>query len=257
MTARNNQISLNSQPSTLDRGTLNLEVKRHCKTRWGVDGKLYIDGKYAADTTEHPTSHFATGKYQLSLKHLLFCRGNGPMLNTDGRICVGEYLCAGCVLKTREVFMTVYNRIQKALKRGQKVTLTIKDAMVMVIVMVMVAMTSCSAARQVQGVEHATHDTLYINTIQFDSIYVDNFHQIDRSRDTVTIREILRENHYKLLRDTVRIAKTDTIPVIHEVEKPVKYIPAIYKWSLGICVVLVVIILAMIAIRVINVFRVP
>jgi len=216
---------------------MNISVERHRKTRWGVDGKLYIDGQYAADTTEHPESHLQPGTYPLTLNRMLLKRDNGPMLNTDGSICVGEHLCAGCVLRTREVFKPIYNRIQKALKRGQKVTLTIQCMLLIIL------LTGCSSARNVKIVEHATHDTLYINTIQFDSIYVDNFHQIDRSRDTVTIREILRENHYKLLRDTVRIAKTDTIPVIHEVEKPVKYIPAIYKWSLGICIVLLILLI--------------
>lgn len=227
---------------------MNISVERHRKTRWGVDGKLYIDGQYAADTTEHPESHLQPGTYPLTLNRMLLKRGNGPMLNTDGSICVGEHLCAGCVLRTREAFKPIYNRIQKALKRGQKVTLTIQCMLLIIL------LTGCSTSRNIV-VREATHDTLYINSIQFDSIYIDNFHQIDRSRDTVTIREILRENRYKLLRDTVRIAKTDTIPVIHEVEKPVKYIPAIYKWSLGILIVLIAIIVAITVIRIIINYR--
>ncbi len=98
----------------------------------------------------------------------------------------------------------------------------------------------CDSLRQVPAVKESTHDTLYLNKIQFDSIYVDNWHQIDHSNDTVVIREIQRENRYRFLRDTVRVVKIDSIPIIREVEvvKTERYVPKVYKASFWICIVL-------------------
>ena len=210
-----------------------LTLIRQKHTRWGVDGKLFIDGKPIADTTEHPTAHLAEGIYTLTRKRMLFRHGNGPMLNTDGSICVGERLCSGCVLTTRETFAPLQDRIRKALSRGKHVTLIIKCFLIALL------LTGCSTTRSVV-VREATHDTLYLDRIQYDSIYVDNWRQIDRSGDTVVIREVLRENHYKLLRDTIRVVRVDSIPVIHEVEvvKTEKYIPKVYKATFWICIIL-------------------
>ena len=211
-----------------------LTLIRQKHTRWGVDGKLFIDGKPFADTTEHPTVHLSEGIYTLTSKCMLFRRGNGPMLNTDGRICVGELCCPGCVIKTRETFTILHDRIRKVLSRGKPVTLTIKCFLIALL------LTNCSSLHRVAVVAEATHDTLYLSNVQYDSIYVFQDHLIDRSSDTVVIREVLRENRYKLLRDTVRVVHVDSIPVIHTVEvvKTEKYVPKLYKWSLAICIII-------------------
>ena len=221
-----------------------LTLVRQKHTRWGVDGKLFIDGKPIADTTEHPTAHLAEGIYTLTRKRMLFRHGNGPMLNTDGSICVGERLCSGCVLKTRETFAPLRDRIRKTLSRGKHVTLIIKCFLIALL------LTGCSNLRRVAVVEHATHDTLYVNTLHYDSIYIDNRQVIDRSSDTVTIREILRENHYKLLRDTIRVVRVDSIPVIRKVEvvRSERYLP----WYAKVLSVLGVILILLIAICVIR-----
>ena len=103
-----------------------ITIKRYRYTRWGVDGELFIKGKHVADTTEHPIHHLLPGSYNLLQGHLFLKRGNGPMLNTDGSICVGKEFCPGCVLRTRETYLMLYNKIQKALNRGQQVLLIIE-----------------------------------------------------------------------------------------------------------------------------------
>ncbi len=104
--------------------------------------------------------------------------------------------------------------------------------------------TSCGTVRQVQIVEKVSRDTLYLSNVQYDSIYVYQDHLTDRSRDTIYIRDVQYEYKYKLLRDTVYKVQIDTIPVIREVEviKTERYTPAIYKWSLGICIALIILI---------------
>ena len=74
-------------------------------------------------------------------------------------------------------------------------------------------------------------------------------HLTDRSRDTVYVKDVQYEYKYKLLRDTVYKVQIDTIPVIREVEvvKTEKYVPAIYKWSLAICIALIILIVLSIA----------
>lgn len=120
----------------------------------------------------------------------------------------------------------------------------------LVLVFVLVFVCSCSTTKYVpQIVEHTTHDTLYLNHQQYDSIYVHdssttNYHigTIDTlylSRigtnlrvDTIYRDRIKTDYKYKLLRDTIYQVKCDSIPVIKEVEvvKMEKYIPPWCKW---------------------------
>lgn len=108
----------------------------------------------------------------------------------------------------------------------------------------------CNTLRQVSVVKESTHDTLYLNKIQYDSIFIDNWHEIDRSNDTVTIREILRENRYKFIKDTIRVISVDSIPVIHEIEviKTERYLP----WYAKVLSVLGAILILLIIICVIR-----
>ena len=124
----------------------------------------------------------------------------------------------------------------------------------LIMIILCMSLAGCNTLRQVPIVKESTHDTLYVNRIQYDSIYIDNWHQIDHSRDTVVIREILRENKYKLLRDTVRVVQIDSIPVIRTVEvvKTERHIPLAYKWCFGICIILIASTLVIIVIRVIS-----
>ena len=54
-------------------------------------------------------------------------------------------------------------------------------------------------------------DTVYITSQQYDSIYIYNDKTLDRTKDTVYLRELSTEYRYKLLRDTLRIIETDTM----------------------------------------------
>ena len=74
-------------------------------------------------------------------------------------------------------------------------------------------MMSCASGRHAVAVEQGTHtDTVYIATQQYDSIYIYNDKTLDRTKDTVYLREYLTEYRYKLLHDTLRIIERDSIP---------------------------------------------
>lgn len=96
------------------------------------------------------------------------------------------------------------------------------------LVWIFLLMSSCSTSRHVQTVpiETLLHDTLYINKQSYDSIYIDNSHLIDRGSDTVYIKDKSIEYRYRLLRDTIRITKCDSIPyevrIVETIEIPRK-----------------------------------
>ena len=101
-------------------------------------------------------------------------------------------------------------------------------------------LTGCATHRQLQVVDRITHDTLYQSNVHYDSIYVSQDKYIDRSRDTLLIKDKTVEYRYRLLRDTVYRVKIDSIPVIREVEvvKVERHVPAIYQLSLSIVIIL-------------------
>lgn len=53
--------------------------------------------------------------------------GNGPFTMDRGSILVGEVHAPGYVLKSHPLFTTLYERIKKAVWRGNEVTLEIKE----------------------------------------------------------------------------------------------------------------------------------
>ena len=89
-------------------------------------------------------------------------------------------------------------------------------------------LTGCASHRPLsQPAEHLTRDTLYLSSQHFDSIYVFRDRQLDRSRDTVYLKDSILEYRYRLLRDTVFKTRVDSIPILREVEvvREVRHIP--------------------------------
>lgn len=66
----------------------------------------------------------------------------------------------------------------------------------------------CAAPKHVSQLVRDVHtDTLYLNKVQYDSIYIMQDKLVDRSRDTIYIKDVSVEYLYKLLRDTVRVVQ--------------------------------------------------
>ena len=70
----------------------------------------------------------------------------------------------------------------------------------------------CRSAQPLQVVAHRTTDTLYLTNLQYDSIFVYQDKYVDRSRDTILIRDSILEYRYKLIRDTILQVRVDSIP---------------------------------------------
>lgn len=110
---------------------------------------------------------------------------------------------------------------------------------IVVIILLMSAICSCRSVRYVP-VETTKSDTVYMNRVQLDSIYMRDSVFIEKSGDTI------REFQYKYIYrfkdriDTLYISKTDSIQVPYPVEV-VKYkTPQWCWWTLGGIVLLLV-----------------
>ena len=73
-------------------------------------------------------------------------------------------------------------------------------------------LTGCATRRQLQVVESTSVDTVYLSNVQYDSIYIFQDRQLDRSRDTVYLRDVSVEYRYRHLRDTIYKVQHDSIP---------------------------------------------
>ena len=90
---------------------------------------------------------------------------------------------------------------------------------------------SCSTHRHTaEVVTHTARDTLYISQTAYDSIYIDRWQSSYQKADTVYLEQIRREYKYQLIRDTIRTARIDSIPVIKEVEV-VREVTRLPWWS--------------------------
>ena len=76
----------------------------------------------------------------------------------------------------------------------------------------------CGTPRKLPVVERIQRDTVYLHQVQYDSVYVYRDRYVDRSHDTLYVQERSVEHRYRLQRDTLRIHRVDSIPVIREVE---------------------------------------
>ena len=86
----------------------------------------------------------------------------------------------------------------------------------------------CATSRPTsQVVEASLRDTVYVNKVLYDSVYIDNWYYTYQKADTVVVEKTKLEYRYKVLRDTVFRARIDSVPVIREVEvvREVRYVP--------------------------------
>ena len=94
-----------------------------------------------------------------------------------------------------------------------------KIVILLFILLVACTLIGCATSKQAtQVVESSLRDTIYLNKVVYDSIYIDNWHHTYLKADTVVVEKTKFEYRYKLLRDTVFRARIDSVPVIREVE---------------------------------------
>lgn len=78
---------------------------------------------------------------------------------------------------------------------------------------------SCTSVRYVP-VESVKTDSIYINKLQVDSIYMQDSVYVKEKGDTIYMYKFKYLDRYKMLTDTMYVNRTDTIYNVVEVEKP-------------------------------------
>ena len=73
-------------------------------------------------------------------------------------------------------------------------------------------LTGCASNRHLQVAEHVTRDTVYINKLHYDSIYIDHWQKVYQQSDTIYLDRTKYEYRYSLLRDTIYKTQHDSIP---------------------------------------------
>ena len=101
--------------------------------------------------------------------------------------------------------------------------------------LLLLLLSSCkttSNTTDIVPVHSATHDTIFLRKVKYDSIYIDRWQRIERKADTVFCDRVKIEFHYRLLRDTVYKTRTDTIPVVKQVPviRKERYTPPFTKF---------------------------
>ena len=112
----------------------------------------------------------------------------------------------------------------------------------------------CATSRPTsQVVEASLRDTVYVNKVLYDSVYIDNWYYTYHKADTVVVEKSKLEYRYKVLRDTVFRARTDSVPVVREVEmvREVRHLP----WYAKVLSVLGVLLLVIILFKVFCYFK--
>ena len=108
------------------------------------------------------------------------------------------------------------------------------------LVLLLLLLSSCktTSTSAIVPVHSATHDTLWLSKLKYDSVYIDRWQRIERKADTVFCDRAKTEFRYRLLRDTVYKTRTDTVPVVKQVPviRKERYTPPLTKFlaSLGI-----------------------
>ena len=103
------------------------------------------------------------------------------------------------------------------------------------LVLLLLLLSSCkttSNTTAIGPVHSATHDTLWLSRVKYDSVYIDRWQRIERKADTVFYDRVKTEFRYCLLRDTVYKTRTDTIPVVKQVPviRKERYTPPFTKF---------------------------
>ena len=107
-----------------------------------------------------------------------------------------------------------------------------------IILAVFLLVIGCKSTQRLAVTERVTHDTLYLTTLRYDSVFIQNDHTEEyrvgirptastptsylltpNSTDTLFIRDTHVEHRYHLLHDTLKVIKLDSIPYEVQVVK--------------------------------------
>lgn len=104
--------------------------------------------------------------------------------------------------------------------------------LILVVLGVLFLFNSCTTIKEVP-VETIKTKIEYRDKLQFDSIYIHDSINVTKINDTITINNFKYKYKYKLLKDTINIVKTDSIPYTVEVLKETNKLTSWQRWQLA------------------------
>ena len=104
--------------------------------------------------------------------------------------------------------------------------------LLIIIILLMSAICSCRSVRYVP-VETVRSDTVYLNRVKLDSVYVRDSVFVDKAGDTIREWRYRYIYKYKDKADTLYIAKTDSVQVPYPVEVVEYKTPQWCWWTIG------------------------
>ena len=104
-------------------------------------------------------------------------------------------------------------------------------------------LTGCAIHRPLQVAENVTRDTVYINKLHYDSIYIDHWQKVYQQSDTIYLDRTKYEYRYRLLRDTIYKTQHDSIPyevrvVETQVEHHISWYAKLLSWIGALALIL-------------------
>lgn len=110
---------------------MNIYLQRIRYKKDTIDGILKIDGVVVAHTAENAHHALKQGEYPITstgtFRRYALMRNGVYNLHRQSFI-VGKYLIPGVVTKSAFYYKRIYERVRKALRRKQKISLIIVDA---------------------------------------------------------------------------------------------------------------------------------
>ncbi len=102
------------------------------------------------------------------------------------------------------------------------------SALVALVAIALPLLCSCSTQR-VATLETMRHDTVQTAIWHYDSVYIDRFVMQDHRHDTILLTDRKTEYRYKVVHDTVRTVRTDSVPYPVRVVET-KTVPHVPPW---------------------------
>ena len=113
-------------------------------------------------------------------------------------------------------------------------------AVLALLALALLALTSCRSS-QVATVEKVFHDTVQTALWHYDSVYIDRFVKQDLRHDTILLTDHKTEYRYKVIRDTLHTARSDSVPYPVRVVET-KTVPHVPPWIYALIGILIAVI---------------
>ncbi|WP_291529247.1 hypothetical protein [Bacteroides sp. UBA939] len=130
--------------------------------------------------------------------------------------------------------------------------LSIVGLLALVAMGIVMSLAGCSPVRYVP-IESVKYDSVYINKIQYDSIYHRDSIYVEKNGDTTTIYKDRYLYKYLFRTDTVQVTRVDSVQVPYPVEKKLtrwqKIKIELGGWSMGIILSFAIIIVGWLIFR--------